>query len=149
MLNPLKIEKMCGDRLWILSVLESSRAAVDAWEQTVRDYIARVDPAPERYLVYDLTEATNVSFTSYTRQRATILAKDNPQATGRVALVVSGNPAIVYIFDLFLRYTSRQLQPRLDVKLFNERAPAVAWVRAILPPEDRVLMYENSQPAAP
>jgi hypothetical protein len=82
------------------------------------------------------------------RQRATALAKDNRQASGRVALVVKGSPALTYIFDLFLRYTSRQIQPRLDVKLFNDRDKAIEWVKAILPPEPKATQDENSQPAA-
>jgi hypothetical protein len=149
MSDVVNVEKLDSERLWVISVYENSHAAVDMWEAAVRAYIDRMNGAPERYLVYDLSQAARISLTNYTRQRTTVLAKDNPEATGRVAVVVRGAPALLHIFDLFVRYTSRQLQPRLDVKLFNERGKAIEWVKAILPPEEKAILDENSRsPAA-
>jgi len=132
---PVTIEKRHHDHLWILTFTEATPAAVDMWEQTVRSYIAFFNDASDRYLVYDTTRIPNFGFSSYLRQRATILAQDNPDATGRVAVVLHLPILITNLFDFFIRYTGRRLQPRLEVKLFASREKAIAWVEQIIPRE--------------
>lgn len=127
------IEKLYQDRLWIIHIHEFSRAAVDAWEAAVREYIAMYNNAPERYLIYDVANLSNMAFTVYLRERAIVLAQDNREACGRVAIVTRAPNTIVYIFDIFIRFTGKLLQPALDVKLFGSYEEALGWVSAILP----------------
>src|SRR5688500_2566484 len=69
---------------------------------------------------------------SYLQQRATVLAKDNRDATGRVALELRIPTTVLYFFDAFVRVTSRYIQPHLEVRFFSEREAAVTWVEAAL-----------------
>lgn len=133
MLDVLTVEKLYQERLWILTLQEKSPRAVDAWEAAVRAYIQHVNNAPERYLVYDMLHAPGINFSTYSRERSMVLAKDNPDATGRVALVLPASPAVTYIYNLFLRYTGKQLQPGLEVKIFTDRDRALTWVLEVLP----------------
>lgn len=133
--EPIKIEKLFHERLWVIQALTNESATVDAWETAVRAYIQRFGSAPERYLVYDLQPIEKLSFTPYMRQRATVLAQDNREATGRVAVVVNYNPLQRYIFDQFIYFIGTRLQPHLSVKLFGDRMEAINWVAHILPVE--------------
>ena len=47
-----------------------------------------------RYLVYDALAIKNLSFDSYLRQKATELAEEDREATGRVAIVMSVMPGV-------------------------------------------------------
>lgn len=131
--SALSIEKFHNEQLWVLTLHASSQQAVDAWEATVRDYIQQVDHRPERYLVYDLLSVPNLGFTNYLRYRATELAKDNREATGRVAIVAHLHPTINHFFTFFLRTTGARIQPRLSIKMLATRPQAMAWVEEILP----------------
>lgn len=129
----VQIEKLHSNRLWVITLTDGSRAGVDAWEQSVRNYIAEYQNRPERYLVYDTSSIQNLGFTRYLQERATVLAKDNRDATGRVALVFRLHPTILYFFDTFVRLTGNRIQPNLDVKYFSAREDAIGWVEEILP----------------
>lgn len=133
MVEHISIEKLYDERMWIITLHQGNREGVDAWEQSVRDYIAEFQNAPERYLVYDTTLIRNLGFTRYLQERATVLAKDNPEATGRVALVLNIPAVIASFFDMFIRVIGSRIQPHLDVKIFSKRDDAVAWVSAIVP----------------
>jgi hypothetical protein len=74
----------------------------------------------------------------YMRQRTTALAKDNRDATGRVAIAMTLSPVYRHVFEPFIRFTGRQLQPKLVVKLFGNRADAVEWVASGMPTEINV-----------
>lgn len=128
----LQVEKLFDERLWILTMNENSRQAVDAWEATDRDYNRHMN-SPQRYLIYDITAVPRMSFTGYMRERTTILAKENRAAVGRVALVARIPTTLRYIIDLFVQYTNRHVQPKVEVRFFAEREEAVGWVSAILP----------------
>ena len=132
MTESVVIEKLHQDRLWVITLHDGSRRGVDAWEQAVRRYIAEFQNAPERYLVYDTSPIPNLGFTNYLQQRATVLAKDNRDATGRVAIVLRIHSTILYFFDAFVRITGSYIQPHLEVKFFSQREPAVEWVEAVL-----------------
>ncbi len=122
-----RIEKSHDDKLWVISILDGTRAGVDAWEQAVRDYIKQI-ASSERYLVYDTTGILNLGFTRYLQQRATVLAHDNRSAAGRVAIVINVPEMIRYFFETFVSISARQTQPNLSVKLFSEPAKALEWV---------------------
>lgn len=128
----VSIEKRDEERLWIITVNRDSREGVDAWEQSVRSYIQFIGSS-QRYLIYNMSGLKNAGFTNYMRNRATILAQDNRDATGRVALVVGFSPVVRHIFELFINVTGRRVQPFLTVKMFNDEEKAVAWVSEILP----------------
>lgn len=121
------IHKLHDGKLWVISILTGTAAGVDAWEHSVRDYIAQAN-SPERYLVYDTTGILNLGFTKYLQQRASVLALDNREALGRVAIVMNVPQVVRYLFETFITISSRHTQPRLSVKLFSERPKAVAWV---------------------
>jgi hypothetical protein len=135
--DTVKIEKFHQDRLWVIQAFSIERPSVDGWEAAVREYIQHVN-APERYLVYDLTPIASLGFTMYMRQRTTALAKDNREATGRVAIAMSLSPIYRHVFEPFIRFTGRQLQPRLTVKLFGSRTEAIDWVASSLPAEAKM-----------
>jgi hypothetical protein len=78
--------------------------------------------------VYDAIAIKNLTFDSYLRQRATELAEDDPEATGRVAIVVSVMPGARHIFQLFLWLVGRSTQPNLSVHIFDKRGAAIVWV---------------------
>ena len=132
MVETITIEKLHQERLWVITLHDGSRKGVDMWEQAVRSYIAEFQNAPERYLVYDTSPIPNLGFTTYLQQRATVLAKDNRDAKGRVAIVLRLHATVLYFFDVFVRITGSRLQPNLEVKFFSQREPAVAWVEAAL-----------------
>ena len=129
----VQLEKLHEGRLWIITLHEGSRAGVDAWERTVRQYIAEAQGKTERYLIYDTSPIPDLGFTNYLQQRATVLAQDNRDATGRVALVLRLPPTVLYFFDIFVKLTGRRLQPNLEVKFFSQREEALKWVSEILP----------------
>jgi hypothetical protein len=129
----VSITKLYNDRLWIIHMHVFSRQAVDLWERTVREYIATHQNLPQRYLIYDVSGLNNLSFTVYLRERAIVLAQDNREATGRVAIVTTAPATIVHVLDIFLRYTGKALQPALEVKLVKTRDEALTWVSAALP----------------
>lgn len=135
MTDYVKIDKLYRERLWVIQALVNDPAAVDAWEAAVRAYIHQFNDAPERYLVYDLQPVEKILFTPYMRHRATALAEDNREATGRVAVVVNYNPLQRYIFDQFIYFVGTRLQPRLSVKLFSDRSEAIEWVAQVVPAE--------------
>jgi hypothetical protein len=139
----LVVEKLHQDRMWVITMYDGSRKAVDEWEKTVRAYIAEFDNAPERYLVYDTTGILNLGFTNYLQQRATVLAKDNWEATGRVGIVLRIPQTILYFFDRFVRLSSSYIQPYLEVKLFSERAAAIEWVAAGVPENNKAVAGES------
>lgn len=128
----ITIEKLHQDCMWVITLHDGSRNGVDAWEQAVRSYIAEFHNAPERYLVYDTSPIPNLGFTTYLQQRATVLAKDNRDAKGRVAIVLRIPATVLYFFDIFVRITGARIQPYLEVKFFTQRESAVAWVEAAL-----------------
>lgn len=129
----LTVEKFYDDKLWVITVHESNRAAVDAWEACVRDYIATVPEGNERFLVYDTTVAMGFGLTTYLQNRATALAKDNREATGRIAIVLNISSTVMYLIESFLKWTGSRIQPDLDVKLFQDRTVAIEWVSEIIP----------------
>lgn len=130
--DAVTVEKLYDERLWILTLHENSQVAVDEWEKIVRDYIRHMH-SPKRYLIYDVSSIPRISFTAYMRERAIVLAKANPEADGRVAMVADVPAAIRYVFDLFLQYTNRQLQPKITVRVFATRDEALNWVLETLP----------------
>ena len=130
----INLEKYYNDRLWVIIVQKSDRAAVDAWEACVRKYIATVSTEKkELYLVYDTTGILNFGFTTYLQNRATILAKDNRDVTGRVGIVVNLPTTIRYIMDSFMKWTGARVQPHLTVEFFKSRDEAIAWVAEVIP----------------
>jgi hypothetical protein len=143
MSDSIRIEKFHADKLWVISLFEGNRAGVDKWEQAVRSYWDDAKSkhgenkrlASSRYLVYDTTQIPNLGFTNYLQQRASIMAREDGEATGRVALVMRIPPTILYFFDVFVRLTGSRMQPHLEVKFFSERDAAIAWVSASVPQE--------------
>jgi hypothetical protein len=131
----IQIDQYHQNHLWVITVQEYSHAAVDAWEAAVRGYITHQIGGPERYLVYDFLGVPNLGFTNYMRYRASELAKDNRDATGRVAIVAHLHPLVDHLFRWFIRTTGHQVQPHLEVKLLKDRATAIAWVQQVLPPD--------------
>jgi hypothetical protein len=146
MSESVKLEKLYGERLWILTMRDNSRQTVDEWEATVRAYNEHMN-SPQRYLIYDTTSVSRMSFTGYMRERATVLAKENADAVGRVALIARIPYTIRYIIDLFIQFTNRRVQPKIEVRVFAERDEALKWVAEILPAEANV-QDENSQSSA-
>jgi hypothetical protein len=132
-MEAIQVEKLYDDRLWIITVQKGDRSAVDAWEACVREYIATVSTSTELYLVYDTTGILNFGFTTYLQNRATVLAKDNRDVTGRVAIVVNLPMTIRYIIDSFMKWTGSRLQPHLTVRFYKNRDEAIAWVAEIIP----------------
>lgn len=128
----LTVEKLYQERLWILTMRASTREVVDAWETTVRAYNDHMN-SPQRYLIYDTSSVPRMSFTGYMRERATVLAKENGDAVGRVALVARIPFTIRYIIDLFIQYTNRRVQPGIEARVFATREDALKWVLEILP----------------
>ena len=114
--------------MWVITVLTSDRSAVDAWETCVREYIAINPSSNERHLVYDTTGILDLGFTSYLQNRATALAKDNRDATGRVAIVLNLSTTIRYLFDSYMKWIGSRLQPNLVVQFYKDRDEAIAWV---------------------
>lgn len=131
----VSIEKLFNDKMWIVTLHQGNRETVDAWEQTVRQYIAAVNNAPERYLVYDTTPIQNLGFTRYLQQRAIVLASDNREATGRVGIALAVPSMIASFFDIFVGTIGTRLQPELSVKIFSQREEAANWVSEIVPSE--------------
>jgi len=134
----VEVDKLYDDRLWVITVHENSRQAVDAWEACVREYMATIPTATERYLIYDTTNALSFGFTSYLQNRATALARDNPDATGRVAIVLNLPGTIRYLIDSYMKWTGSRLQPDLTVKFYADRDEAIAWVAEIIPSNEDV-----------
>jgi hypothetical protein len=132
MAETVKVEKLYGERLWILTMLDNSRPTVDVWEATVRAYNAHMN-SPQRYLIYDTSAVPGMSMTGYMRERATVLAKENKDAVGRVALVARIPATVRYIIDLFIKFTNQRVQPRIEVRVFGTRDDAVKWMLEILP----------------
>jgi len=132
-MEPIKLEKLYDDRLWVIIVQQSDRSAVDAWEACVRDYMATIPIENERYLVYDTTGILSFGFTNYLQNRATALAKDNPDATGRIAIVLNLPGTIRYLIDSYMKWTGSRIQPHLEVKFYENRADAIQWVAEIIP----------------
>lgn len=129
----IQVDKLYDDRLWVITVQTNSRAAVDAWEACVRDYMATIPTSNERYLIYDTTHALSFGFTTYLQNRATALAKDNPDATGRVAIILNLPGTIRYLIDSYMKWTGSRIQPDLSVKFYSDRDEAIAWVAEIIP----------------
>ncbi len=132
-MESIQLEKLHHERLWVIRVLQGNREGVDAWESCVRDYVAMHAPSTERYLVYDTTGVLNFAFTSYLQNRATELAKDNKDATGRVAIVVDLPVTIRYLIDSYMKWVGTRLQPNLTVQFYKDRDEAIAWVAEIVP----------------
>ena len=139
----ISIEKLHAGRMWVISLYEGNRGAVDSWEKAVRSYWDDAKAkygenkalASARYLIYDTTQIPHLGFTNYLQQRATIMAKEDGEARGRVALVLRIPPTILYFFDVFVRMTGSRMQPHLEVKFFSQREDAIAWVSAVVPQE--------------
>jgi hypothetical protein len=139
----IRIEKFFADKMWVITLFEGNRLGVDTWEQAVRSYWDEAKSkygenkrlASSRYLVYDTTAIANLGFTNYLQQRASIMAREDGEATGRVALVMRIPPTILYFFDVFVRLTGSRMQPHLEVKFFSEREAAIEWVSASVPQE--------------
>jgi len=132
-MSAISLEKRYDDKLWIISILEGNKSAVDAWEACVREYMNTVPASTERYLVYDTTGVLNFSFTSYLQNRATALAKDNRDATGRVALVINLPITVRSLMDSYMKWIGARLQPRLTVQFYQDRDDAIAWVAEAIP----------------
>lgn len=132
----VQIEKRFDDKMWIITILEGTREAVDAWEQTVRDYIDKHSGSLELYLIYDTTLIQNLNFTRYLQQRATILAKENRDVTGRVGIALRIPSMIRHFFDVFINVIGSRIQRKLRVKIFTQREEAVAWVSEVVPSKD-------------
>jgi hypothetical protein len=141
MSESIRIEKLHSDRLWVITLFEGNRLGVDTWEQAVRSYWSEANSnygenkrlASSRYLVYDTTHIANLGFTNYLQQRASIMAREDGEVTGRVALVIRIPPTILYFFDVFVKLTGSRMQPHLEVKFFSEREDAVNWVSEVVP----------------
>ena len=129
----IEVEKLYNDRLWVIKVNENSRTAVDAWEACVREYMATIPIGTERYLVYDTADILSFGFTTYLQNRATVLANDNPDATGRIAIVLNLPATIRYLIESFMEWTGSRIQPDLTVKFFGSRDEAIQWVAEIIP----------------
>src|SRR5262245_42569582 len=132
MSDRVNIEKLYGERVWILTMMDNSRATVDEWETIVRGYNEHMR-SPQRYLIYDTSAVPRMSMTGYMRERATVLAKESSDAVGRVALVARIPFTIRYIIDLFIQYTNRRVQPGIEARVFATRQDALKWVLEILP----------------
>jgi hypothetical protein len=124
----LSVESRHDDRMRILTFTQYSTEIVDAWADQIRAYRALQVGTTARFLVYDAIAIKNLTFDSYLRQRATELAEDDPEATGRVAIVVSVMPGARHIFQLFLWLVGRSTQPNLSVHIFDKRGAAIVWV---------------------
>lgn len=134
-MTQVTIEKLQQERLWIIRLYSNDDASVDAWEQAVRAYLQHVQYRNERYLIYDLSAVEKISLTPYLQQRIVKLAYDNPQATGRVGIVMHISPMLLYVFEPFTRLMVKRIQPNLQVKFFHLLQPALDWVLEILPDE--------------
>ena len=132
-MSGISLEKLHDDKLWVITVQIGDRSTVDAWEACVREYIETIPTSTERYLVYDTTSVLKFSFTSYLQNRATALAKDNRDATGRVGIVINLPATIRYLIDSYMKWIGARLQPNLIVKFHNDRDEAIAWVAEIIP----------------
>lgn len=129
----VQLEKLHDGLLWIVTLHDGSRAGVDAWERTVRQYWTEFPNKSDRYLIYDTTPIPNLAFTNYLQQRADVMAKEDGNATGRVALVMRLHPTVLYFFDVFVKITGKRYQPKLEVKFFSQREDALNWVAESLP----------------
>lgn len=132
MTQPVTVEKLYQDYVWVIQAFSIEAATVDAWEAVVRDYIKHMN-SPKRYLVYDLTPISRPGLTLYMNKRVTALAQDNRDADGRVSIALNLNPTIRYVFEPFIRITAIRQQANLDVKLFGTRDQAINWVVESLP----------------
>lgn len=120
-------------KLWIITGHYMSNEGVDAWAEAVLAYRQAVAPSTERYLVYDSREVNNMGLTSYLRQRAAELAESDRDATGRVAIVFTVPRLVIHIFDMFTAITGKRHQPNLEVRFFQDREAAIAWVGEGMP----------------
>lgn len=134
MKNEVTVEKLYQEHVWVIKAFSIEPSSVDAWEKIVREYIKHMD-GPQRYLVYDLTPIARPGLTVYMNRRVTALAYDNRDAAGRVGIALNLNPTVRYVFEPFIRFTSVQLQPKLDARLFHTHNDAMNWVVDSLPSE--------------
>jgi len=134
MKQQVTLEKYYQDYVWSIKAFSIEPASVDAWETIVRAYIKHMK-GPDRYLVYDLTPIARPGLTVYMNKRITALAHDNRDAAGRVGIALNLNPTVRYVFEPFIRFTSIQVQPKVDARLFSACQQAIDWVVDSLPPE--------------
>lgn len=120
-------------KLWIITGHYMSNEGVDAWAEAVLAYRQAVAPSNERYLVYDSRDVKNMGLTNYLRRRTAELAESDPDATGRVAILFAVPRLIIHIFDVFTALTGQRHQPNLEVRFFQDREAAIAWVREGMP----------------
>lgn len=104
-----------------------SRELVDLWQQTITEYAQNRDDK-RHYIVYDLSNVKNFSLTPYLRQRLLETAKQNKEASGRCAVILSHNSFIRIILQLFIARDSARSQPNLKTKIFGKRDLGIAWV---------------------
>jgi hypothetical protein len=135
----VSIERLHQDKFWIISIHEFSTNAIDAWADSIREYRKAMGDSKERYLVYDTSNIPRLGMTSYLRKIATKVGKEAPQETGRVAVVLSSSSIIWQVIQMFLNFITKQLQPKLELKIFSAREEAIAWVEEIRLANEKVV----------
>ncbi len=124
----LQCEYRFGGRLLILTASVSpTREIADAWAEELRRYIER-QKSPRRFLVYDGTQANLINLSPYARQRLTEVARSNPDAYGRVAVILPQLGALQALIQYFLQLNHHRFQPKLDIRLFHDLDSGLEWV---------------------